>query len=310
MTMTLLVLLNASIFSLNGIGEDLSIFRTPFLEVDQRTNIEFVLRPEFNILNESGSYRSIFWTNHFNFNLTAPLTKGLTMGIGNFERFDQSYDIYFDENDLKMHLIGKGGIEEFYANLNTNFRIGEIALRGSYLLGNAREIWNYDISNYVLTDTFLYKYHGKILCGGLRLDIISISYEGFGNIIMERVNSDTTIDLPERLSIGLSPYFGNSKINLMFERSFWQKGNNYISPNRFKIGFIKDRFALNYRYNPWYLDYVKEHGLDFSLLMPIKNLGSATLSLHCSLRSKGSLREFNIIPEFKFALREIFSRRR
>lgn len=312
MGFVLIVLLNASIFSINGIGEDLGVFRTPFLELDRRASIEFTLQPEFNVLNEGGDFRSIFWTNPFEFTFTVPLTKRFIFSVGNYERYSQSFDVYLEEDELMIHLIGKGGIGEIYANLNNDFKIGKIAFRGSYLFGNPWEIWDYSIGDYYLTDTFFYKYRGRIFSGGLQINIVSVSYEFLGSIVMEKENFDTTITLPERLSIGVNPPLFGGAISLLYEHSFWRTGDNlnYISPNRFKIGFIKKRVAVNYFFNPWYLEDVTEHGVNFSLTTPIKNLGTVTLNICCSLRNKDSLREFKIIPGLKFTLNEIFGLRR
>lgn len=310
MGLILLAIIDASIFSIGGIGEDMSVFRTPFADVYQTARIEFALRPEFNILNEARDFRSIFWTNPFNFSITAPITKGFIFGLGNLERFNQSFDVYMVRDELEMHLNGEGGIEEIYANINNNFGIGEIAFRGSYLFGNASEIWDYYINNYSLVDTFLYKYRGKIFSGGIRLKFVSVFYESFGNIVMEKQDSDTTIELPDRLSVGLSPEISGRKVNLLFEHSFWHNNNDYRSPTRLKISFVKERLAVGYMFNPWYLKNIMEHGLDFSLNVPIKRLGSITLNFGCSLKNKDSLREFDISPEIKLTIHEIFARRR
>jgi len=311
MNLILLVLVNASIFSIDGLGQDMSVFRTPFLHVYERARIEFSLKPEYNILNEDDEFRGKFWTNPFNFSFASPVTKGFVLGLGNLQRFDQTFDVYYDRDDLDIYLESEGGIEEIYVNLNNHFGIGEIAFRGSYLFGNTSEIWNYYIGDYYSVDTFLHKYSGKIFCGGIRLKFVSVSYEFLGDIEWEKQNSDTTIDLPSRLSVGLYPEIFDGKVSLLFEHSFMSNDNeDYRSPNRFKISFIKERFAIGYRYNPWYLKDVDEHGLDFSLNVPIQRLGSITLNLGCSLRNKGSLREINISPEIKLTINEIFARRR
>jgi len=262
---------------------------------------------KFNILNEAGDFRSIFWANPFNFGLSVPFGKGITFSVGNRERINQSFDVFLSADELTMHAIGKGGIGEIFAGLDKDLGFGEIALNGSYLFGNSWEIWDYNISNYFQTDTFFYKYHGQIFSAGLELKPFLLCFEGFGSLIME--NSDTTIDLPERLSIGLRPRYFGGNVDLLYEHSFWQK-NDYRSPNRFKIGFTKGKFRFDYFYNPWYLKYVNEHGLDFSWKILMKNLGSINININCCLRNKDSLREFKIIPAVTFTFNEIFARRR
>ncbi len=311
MAIIVFVVFNASIFSFDGIGEDVSVFRMPFTEVYQKTNIAFALNPEFHILTEEGNFRGIFWTNPFHFSLTVPITKGFIFAAGNYERLNQSFDIYFEEGELKMHVFGDGGIEEVYVNMGKNFGGGEVALRGSYLFGNSWEVWNYTVGDFDLVDSFLYKYHGKIFCGGLRYNLFSLSYEFLGDLTMEKAYADTTIDLPERLSLGLTPRLFGGTMNFLYEHSFWGENNpGYISPHRFKIGFTKRNLSIHYIFNPWYLSEVKEHGIIFSVTTPIRNVGSIMLSLNGFLRMKGSLKEIKIVPQLKLVLAEIFSPRR
>jgi hypothetical protein len=311
MGLILLAIINASVFSIGGLGEDLSVFSSSFTDVYELARIDFSLKPEFNVLNKDGDFRAIFWSNPFNFSITAPVTKGFIVGCGNLERFNQSFDVYYEHDELNMHVNGEGGIEEFYVNLSNNFKVGEIALRGSYLFGNASEVWNYTIGDYYLVDSFQYKYHGKIFCGGLRIKFVSVFFETFGDIIMEKQDSDTTIDLPQRLSISLNPEIFKGKVNVIYEHSFWSDTyGDYRSPHRFRISFQKQRLGVGYMYNPWYLKNITEHGLDFSFDIPIHRLGSITLNLCCALRNKDSLREIKFLPEIKLTLKEIFARRR
>ena len=308
MNIVLIAVFQASIFSIDGIGEDLSVFRTPFVEVAQKTSIEFAINPEFNILNQGGDFRGMFWTNPFSLSINVPLTKGFTIGAGNLQRIGQSFDGYLEQGDLGIHLVGKGGIDELYLNVSKSFEVGEIALRGSYLFGNSWEIWDYRMSSYSIIDTFDYQYHGRSLMGGIRFKLVKLSYEFLAKITSEGSAGDTVIELPERLSLGLSPALFDGRVDLLFEHSFWHE-DKYSSPSRFKIYFAKNNFGIGYTFNPWYLDHVQEHGLDLSLSAPIKNLGTATFNLSCSFRNKDSLREFKIIPQVRLTLKEIFSRR-
>lgn len=316
----LIFLIDASIFSLGGIGEDNSIFRDPFLGVKGKAKIELALRPEFNILIEDSDFRGLVWTNPFTLSLAIPITKGFIFGTGNLTRFTQSFDIFFSEDDLDMHLQGKGGIEEIYLSLNNDFGLGEIALRGSYLFGNVSETWHYYVSNYYLVDSFLYKYEGKIFSAGLKLRAeelfdVSLFGEAFGSVAMERQDSDTMIDLPARVSFGITPQkkFMGGKLTLFLEHSFWPDDNQineFQSPYRFKLGFSRERFAVSYFYNPWYLQNIAEHGIDVSLAIPMKRIGALTFDLGLSLKNKGALRELRISPEIKLILTELFARRR
>jgi hypothetical protein len=320
MAILLIYLTAASIFSLEGIGEDDCIFKDPFLELKDKAYIEVTLRPEFSILNKDGDFRGLFWTNPFYLKFAVPVTKGFIFGIGNQTRFTQSFDLYFNEDNLNIHLDGKGGIEEIYLNLNNDFGLGEIALRGSYLLGNASEIWNYYIGNFYLVDSFDYKYEGKIFSAGLKLRAkglfdISAFYEGFGDVTMEGEDSDSTIDLPDRVSLSIVPKAKvlGGFLAITVERSFWPdngQSNVYRSPYRFKLALVKERFSVDYFLNPWYLNDITEHGIDISLSIPIRRVGSLIFDLGCSMKNKESLREFRISPEVKLVLTELFVRRR
>jgi len=319
MAILLIFLISASMFSLDGIGEDNSIFKDPFLGLKDKATIEITLRPEFNILNKGSDYRGLFWTNPFNLNFAVPITKGFIFGIGNQTRFTQSFNLYFDQDNLNIYLDSKGGIEEIYLNLNNDFGYGEIALRGSYLLGNTTEIWNYHIGNFYLVDSFRYQYEGKIFSGGLKLRAknlfdIAAFYEGLGDITMQDGDSDSMIDLPDRISLSIVPKVKvmGGFLALTIEHSFWHENEQtgYQSPYRFKLALVKERFAVDYFYNPWYLNDITEHGLDISLSIPIRRIGALTFDLGCSMKNKESLREFRISPEVRLVLTELFVKRR
>jgi len=307
MNLFLFIIINGSIFSIDGIGEDLSAFKTPFLGELNKAQIEFTISPEFDILNQGWDLRSIFWTNPFSFATKIPLGKGYTVALGNSERFNQAFDLYLEDELLDIHLVSKGGVEELHFQFNKTSRLTEIAFGGSYLFGGAQEIWDYHIGDYFTVDTFLYKYRGQVFYSGLKISLFSISYEGFGNLTMTKKRTDITLDIPERLSIGIAPEFKANKFNILFEHSFW---TNYNSPYRFIINFSRRNIALSYLFNPWYLDGVQEHGLISSCVIPIKKIGFCILNLRSCMKTKDSLREFRIIPEFRLTLEEIFARRR
>ena len=319
MSIAVFYLLTASMFSLEGIGEDNSIFKDPFLGLKNKAHIEVKLCPEISILNSGGDFRGLFWTNPFHLKFAVPVTRGFILGIGNQTRFAQTFDLYYSEENLDIHLDGRGGIEEIYINLNNDFGLGEIALRGSYLLGNASEIWEYDIGNFYLIDSFNYKYEGKIFCVGFKLRAkslfdISAFYEGYGDIDMETADSDSSIDLPDRVSLSLQPKakFFNGFFTLTIEHSMWpetEQSDIYRSPYRFKLGFSKERFSFDYFFNPWYLKDVTEHGINISLAIPIRRLGALTFDIGCSMKNKETLREFSISPELKLVLSELFVKR-
>jgi hypothetical protein len=318
MNIMIFYVIAASMFSLDGIGEDNGIFKDPFLNIESKARLEISLRPEFSILNEGSDYRGIFWTNPFHLKFAVPITHGFVFGAGNKTRFTQSFDLYYDQDDLTIHLDGKGGIEELFVNLNNDFGFGEIALQGSYLLGNASEIWDYSIGNSSLVDSFEYQYEGKIFGGGIKLRAkelfdISLSGEAFGDINMEHDDMDSLIDLPNRVSVTIMPKVKvlGGFLFLTAERSFWpDNGLAYRSPYRLKTGLVKDRISVDYYFNPWYLDGISEHGMDLSISLPITRIGTLCLDLGGSFKYKGSLREFRISPDIKLVLSELFAKRR
>lgn len=300
----LLFFVNASVFSIQGLGEDLGVFQLPFVANDKLGQVQFVILPEFSILNEAYDFRGIFWTNPFQLKVAVPVYRGFYFSAGNRERFNQTFDIYSENDGLRIHLMGRGGIEEVYGGINKLFSWGAVCARGSYLLGKSAEIWHYHISNYTLADTFTADYEGMIFSAGVRFKIIDIAYEFLGSLTH---NNNTEIELPERLSIGLSPSFKKLKFSLLFEHSFWE---DYSGPNRFKISVIKNNLSVGYAFNPWYLKGVQENRLDFSLNFPVKNVGFVNIGFASSLRIKDNIREFRFVPVMRFTIRELFARQR
>ncbi len=306
----LIALFTASVFSLNGLGEDMSVFRSPFTNIGKSTIISIRMKPEFTILYQGSDFCGIFWTHPFQFSLTAPVGKGFAIGFGNLERFDQSFDIYFQEDALDIYLDGDGGVDELYGCVAKVFPAGEIALRGSYLFGNAAEIWQYTMGGYQLIDTFEYSYEGKILTIGLRVMFLSASFE-LGDMTVETSSTDTSITLPSRLSLGLGHTIFGGRADLVFERSFWPEGDDYQDCNRLKLGFFKKRTGISYHFNPWYMRGITEHGITFDYHLPLmRGAGTVALQLECLLRHKDDLYEWSISPGIRLTIRELFARRR
>lgn len=310
MNILLLLLIGASMFSFDGIGEDLSVFRTPFVASDELTRIKFSFYPEFNVLYSDGDYRGMFWSNPLNFSISVPITRGFTLMVGNCERFNQAFDIYSEDSLLQVHFFGEGGIEDIYLLLSKNFGIGELAVSGSYLFGNSWEIWTYNMANHSLVDTFTYKYEGRVFSAGFRHKLFSVAYEGFGTVDATQtdVDDDTTFDLPERLSLGITPQIGPWHAEFMYEHSFGSE--DAVSPNRFMVGVRRGVYGFAYRFNPWYIDGVHEHGLNIDASLRLRGVGSASLGLYLRYRNREDLREFQIVPSVHLVLYEIFTRRR
>ncbi len=305
MMIVLSFLICASAFSISGIGEDMSVFSMPFNDIDTRTRIQFTFLPEFSVMREHGDFRSTFWTYRFRFYMAGPITQWLVLDAGNTERFDQSFDVYYEQDELALHVKAQGAVEEVYAGAGLRFNDIDLALRGSYLFGTAQELWNYSVGDYVIADTFMYQYRGKIFTVGARYRFLSCAYEFLGDYTVE--NIDTLIELPSRLSVGLYHQFLGGDFELIAERSFWQE--TYRSPTRFKLAYSKDRIGIAYLYNPWYIEGVSEHGLDVSYALPIYRLGTITFELCSALRSKNSLREVKISPRLVFTFDELFTSR-
>jgi hypothetical protein len=229
---------------------------------------------------------------------------------GNRERLNQSFDVFYEDSILRVNQYGEGGLEEVYVVLNKNFGIGELLISGSYLFGNSSEIWTYDMANHTLADTFAYKYRGYIFGCGIRHSLFSIAYEGLGTVDANQADTenDTTLDLPQRLSIALTPKIGPWQTEFLYEHSFW--GEDYESPNRFMIGVARENYSVTYGFNPWYVDGINEHGIDFSLSVPLGGVGSAAIGLYTRYRNQDELHELQIIPSLHLVLNEIFTRRR
>lgn len=310
MGILVLLLIGASMFSVDGIGEDLNVFQTPFVESDEITRISFSFYPEFNVLHSNGDYRGIFWSNPLTFSISVPVTSGFTLMAGNRERYNQAFDIYSEDSLLQVHFFGEGGIEDIYLLLSKTFGIGELSVSGSYLFGNSWEIWTYNMATHSLVDTFTYKYKGRIFSAGFRHSLFSVAYEGFGTVDAKQTeaDNDTTFDLPARLSLGITPRIGPWQAEFAYERSFWD--GDVVSPNRFRVGLRRDAYGFAYRFNPWYVEGVQEHGLDLDASLRLRGVGSASLGLYLRYRSREDLSEFQIVPSVHLVLYEIFARRR
>lgn len=299
-----------SVFSIGGLGEDLSVFRTPFVPNDNIARIGFTLNPEYAVLNESSDLRGVFWTNPFQLSFSVPVSHGLRVMVGNLERYNQCFDVYLEDSVLQVHAIGEGGVEELFAGISKNLGPFDLALTGSYLFGSAWEIWTYRISAYSLVDTFFYDHRGQIFAIGLNHSLFSLLYEGFGSVRMIRVDQDTTtVDLPQRMSVGVHPRVGDWSLGVVYERSWWKDGQ-YATSNRFKVQAGRDLLGFAYYYNPWYLDGVSEHGLECRYSLPLRNAGVLHVKMGLAMRSRDDLREFRVAPQLSLVLNEIFARRR
>lgn len=307
MALILLITISASVFSINGLGQEQTVFQTPFLGPRNLARIEFYLQPEFNLLNKGSDFRGLFWTNPFYLNVEIPIYRGMIFSFGSRERFNQSFDIYSEKQGLDMYAQGRGGVEEIYCQLNQRFNIAEFFFRGSYLYGNSREIWRYTIGDYSIADTFFYRHKGQVFCAGLKLFMLSVFFEGPGSLVMEKSVSDTTYDLPEVLNFGVEHKFLEWKFSLIFEHSFWNNGKKV---NRIKGTIEKESIGLSYAYNPWYIDNVQEHLLTIFIKLPVANSAIISLNSNTGVRINGSLREFVFSPGVKLSLEEVFARRK
>ncbi|MGD8978889.1 MAG: hypothetical protein PVH23_02325 [candidate division WOR-3 bacterium] len=310
LTIIVALLINASVFSINGIGEDLSVFQTPFIENTTLGQVGFTMNPEYTLLNEAGEYRGVFWTNPLNFSLSVPVVGGFSVTVGNMERLSQNHDIYLQDSSLQIHALGEGGVEEVFAGINKRLGTFDIVATGSYLFGNAWEIWTYSIGGYGLVDTFTYRYRGRIFNFGMKHKFFSVAYEGLSRLRMTKLDEDTLfIDLPERLSVSLTPPIGEWGLGFMYERSFWSE-ESYKSPHRFRLSAKRGAARFAYFCNPWYIDGVTEHGIDLDFRIPLRNVGSARIGMTIALRQRDGLREFKFAPSLTLVLNELFARRR
>ncbi len=137
----------------------------------------------------------------------------------------------------------------------------------------------------------------------------ALTHEFLGDVDIEKEISDTTVDLPERLSVGFSPQAWGGQCNFVIEHSFWHN-DRYRSPTRVKIGYSRERLEMSYRFNPWYLRDITEHGVNVGLRLPVQGFGTITFSIDAALKNKHSLREFSISPQILLTLEELFARRK
>lgn len=303
----LLCLLGASVFNVNGLGEDRSVFYVPFSGRLEKAQIEFAIRPEYTLISSGGDSRGLFWFNPFRISLRLPVTKTLVVSLGNEERFNQAADVYLQRDQLDLRYRSQGGTEELRAHGHLLLPIAELCAGGSFLFGGSREIWDYDISNYTDTDTFQYRWSGWAFRAGLSVGLVFAAYEGLGRLTMTSGSeADSSGDLPGRLTAGIRPVFGSYAVTLVYEHAWWPDDDPV---SRLRAGVSRGRFHCLYSYNPWYIDGITEHGLQCGYCYPVKNLGSVGLILNAGYRTRGDLAELDLRPEFRITFEELFSRR-
>jgi hypothetical protein len=306
-----MLLTSASLFSVDGLGHDMSAFQTPFLNVGKYARIEFNVQPEWTILRQGGSMRGIFWSNPFQFCLTTPVYQGFAIAVGNRERLNQNFDVYhLSGEDLRIHVVSQGGVEEAYGTIGYKTKLGEVVFQGSYLFGNTRETWDYLIQNYNLIDTFDYQYSGSVFSIGIGMEYVSCYYETFGKLDMTKPSTDTAFDLSDRLGVGVHVPLLGVRLSGEYEYSWWPEQYGFSKVHRFKVILDKDQYGFGYRFHPWYLERVREHGIEFSYTLPLPYLGLMRLNLDCALRETEEVQELMIAPKVELSIQELFARRR
>jgi hypothetical protein len=310
MNFMILFLTSASLFSIDGLGQDMSAFQTPFMYIGKYTRIEFTVRPEWTLLRQGSDIRSVFWSNPFQFYITAPVYRGFAIAAGNRERFNQNFDVRRANDDLRLHVISRGGVEEVFGSVGYGLPLGEFVVQGSYLFGNTYETWDYTIGDYNLVDTFLYKYTGEVFSAGFTTKYVSCYFETFGTLDMTRPSMDTTFDLPQRFGIGVHALVLGGHVSAGYEYSWWQEEYGFQNPHRFSIAYDRDTYGFGYRFSPWYLERVSEHGVDLSYKVPLPYLGMMRLHLDCAVRQTDNVQEFMIAPQIELSIRELFVKRR
>jgi hypothetical protein len=310
MTALIIFITSASLFSIDGMGQDMSVFEKPYLYIGKYARLEFIVRPEWTLLRDGEDIRSVFWSNPFHFAITAPVYRGFGIGLGNRERYNQNFDVYLENESLNLHVVSKGGIEEVFGTVGYHNTLGEVVVQGSYLFGNSLETWHYTVQNYNLLDSLSYTYNGYIFCGGVYTKYFSCYYETFGSLDMSTPTIDTTIAMSDRIGVGVhAPMFGGL-ISAGYEYSWWDDQYLYEHVHRLQVGYDRKTFSIGYTYNPWYLERVQEHGLDLSYKVPLPNLGIMRLHLLCAFRETDNVQEFMIAPQIELSIRELFMPRR
>lgn len=310
MSLMIILLTSASLFSIDGVGQDMSVFQNPYLYIGKYARIEFLVRPEWTLLRKDSDIRSIFWSNPFHFFLTAPVYKGFAIGLGNRERYNQNFDVFLESDDLQLHVMSRGGVEEVFGTLGYGTKFGEFVVQGSYLFGNSFETWDYLIQSYNLVDTFTYSYTGHIFCAGVYTKYLSLYYETLGSLDMSKPSTDTSYTLPQRIGVDVHAMMKGARISAGYEYSWWESQYDFKNVHRFQIQFDQKKYSIGYSYKPWYLERVQEHGLDLSYKMPLPNLGTMRLHLELAFRETDKVQEFLIAPQIELSIRELFVKRR
>jgi hypothetical protein len=218
--------------------------------------------------------------------------------------------VYLENESLNLHVVSKGGVEEVFGTIGYHNTVGEVVVQGSYLFGNALETWDYTVQNYNLIDSLDYAYNGYIVCAGIYTNYISCYYETFGSLDMSKPTVDTTIDLPDRIGVGVHVPLIGGRVSAGYEYAWWDEQYSYKNVHRFELTYDRKTYSIGYTYNPWYLERVQEHGLDLSYKVPLPNLGMMRVHLVCAFRETDNVQEFMIAPQIELSIRELFRPRR
>jgi len=315
----------ASVFSTGSLGEDRGTFAYFFAEPGPKSSMTFGANPVYNILYQSGDYRGSFWTNPLSFNLHIMLPWRAALRLSLDDRFNQNFDIYTSPvatgNYLfQRHIIGRGGISAATMALSKvwfeRLLAGVVA---QPLFGTSQELWEFELTNsgYSVTDTITYQYTGfyYAACAGVKTSRLTLQCYGEAgpDLNVKYTTGPNTrrqqIPLPQRYGAIVSVPLGRYLTRLQVEQSRWSD-NTLRDPLRFKLEAISGPNRLSYRYEPWYLDGVVEHGLSYARALPIAKVGGIALSMNLGLRNRGKLYELSINPSLDLRFEEIFALRK
>ncbi len=315
----------ASVFSTRSLGEDRSAFAYFFADPGPRSSMTFSTNPVYNILYQSGDYRGSFWINPLSFNLHVMLPGRSALRLSLDDRFNQNFDIYTSpvtagSHQFQRHIIGRGGINAATVAVSKvwfeKFMTGVAA---QPLFGTSQELWEFTLVNsgYTVTDTITYRYTGSCYaaCAGVRTNRVTLQCYGEAgpDLTVKYTTGPNTsrrqIPLPQRYGAIMSVPLGRYLLRLQVEQSRWSD-NTLRDPLRFRLEAASGRNRLAYRYEPWYIDGVVEHGLIYTRALPIAKVGGINLAMNLGLRNRGDLYELSINPSLDLRFEEIFALRR
>jgi hypothetical protein len=278
-----------------------------------------------------------------------PVPAGFRLLFGVNERFNQDFDIWSDSASdtlYRRHVVGRGGIYGLRAGVAKSFAdIVAVGLEYGYLVGGARENWEYLVTNgFSSTDTVEADYRAGGLRAGLGFELgpvdlgawfepgIELSARRLRKVHGVVGDSDRTyrVNLPwtgggalrvrpaERLGLSLGatvqPWSdasiadGDSTRSLDFRDAF------RVSAGAEFLVTPEHPVRVGYSYSSWYFansagEPIVEHGVRAGTGFVVPKFGTVDLVAEALLRDTPSLRETALRLGFSLAYGEVWAKR-